>query len=537
MRALLAAIIVCVFGCPLMGQPSADWEKLLEGAWEIDYPKTSKLWESTPLKKYSRELPMIPIASPDLNFSDGKVSFQLGPRPIKYRFVSYDESKKRIVLVMIQRDCESQVQLKVNDENSIVLDMPTSILGPIQIVYSRVAPRKPEKTAGPLKSIVGTWKINEPLTRKMWTERVPAQALEAYQEHASSGLSKWDSIEISESDLSYADGTFEPWELLNGADGKFLLRSTVQSQLGFEVYPLDNGLIQLTDSRRRFVAIYSKGDLPVEYSGKFPRGQTAQSILNGFQPNQRRSSRKDIVAPIGRDGNVVIDEFSVERRQVTGAVVGADLTTGTLGLMLESEVKHPSVWGGFLVRIKSLNDIRDNRGHLLLTPKRREGIRYLSYLERPRSTKSGANGKRGPVIHLVLEAPSLGATEISEIKGELEMKYYEPRLIRFENVSAQLGKPLSNSMLADLDIRPDVERGAYPGFSLKASKEAQQRILRWYLVDSNGRMLQSTSEGHAEGKVTKGYPTLPAELNLVLEIAEIQEHRDLPFRFEKIQLK
>ena len=430
------------------------------------------------------------------------------------------------------------IQFAAKDIDTLVLDLPATILGPMQIVYSRAEALEKGLPDSPLAKLVGDWKLEEDLTSKMLEKTISPEAIKNYLSVAADEQSK--TLQITYSYILYSDQTFEPWVIKVHEDSKVLLQSTYRPQNNIEINKISDDLIQIADSRKRLFAVYSRGDdekVKAEVLPKFPENRVARSFLSIFAPRPARV-RKDLAPRIGIDGNVEILEIDVERRQNADAVVDADIINMSVDLFLSSEIKHLSVMGGYLIDLKKLDDIYDDRGKLLSPIRRRDSIRFLNSPTRPRTTLNRNDGRTGPSFSMQLDAPELGATEIKRIAGEVQLIAYEPRLIRFENVGQRQGKPLEHPLLEGMDVRPKIKNGRFPEFALEVNQKAKKMILDWYLVTAKGEKLRSSSIGEGGGEVTKGFRSpIPKDVTLVIETVLTKSSQTMPFEFNNIKLR
>ena len=539
MRTIVVVLLLCLISSvPAHAQEKIDWQKNIEGSWKINYPKTTALALQGLQKEHAENLAMIPIASPTIKFSGKTIAFELFKDPKTFQFKSFDPKSNRIELVVENEGRESTIHFQAKDINTLVLDLPATILGPMQIVYSRAEAIGKGLPDSPLANLVGDWKLEEELTRSMWEKMIPEKAIKNYSNFAAAELSK--TIQISYSQIFYSDQTFEPWEIKLHEGATTILQSTHRSQFNFEINEITENLIQIADSRRRMFAVYSRDTdekNKAEVINEFPKNRISQMFLATFSTQPPRM-RRDLAPRIGIDGNVEILGVKVERSQNADAVRGADIINMTIDLFLNSEVKHTSVMGGYLIDLIKLDDIYDNRGNLLSREDRRDSIQFLSGPTRPRSTYNRSNGRTGPSLPMRLDAPGLGATEIKQISGEVNLISYEPRLIRFENIGQQQNKPLKHPLLKGLDVRPKIENGQFSKFVLQVNQRDEEKILDWYLVTAKGEKLAPGSMGHGGGEISKGFSApIPNDVTLVMEVVLEQSNQTMPFNFKNIKLR
>ena len=81
---------------------------------------------------------------------------------------------------LVHADRKSNLQFQVLGPDTLALDVPASVIGPIEIVYQR-QPANPQGMAdNPLLRLEGDWKFNESLSKSMWEKQIPAASLEKY---------------------------------------------------------------------------------------------------------------------------------------------------------------------------------------------------------------------------------------------------------------------------------------------------------------------------------------------------------------------
>ena len=548
---LLLAFFSCLQANAQEPDEAIDWSKKIVGSWKINHPKTAELASHGPQKEYAQELSMIPLASPGVKFTSKTIAFETNSNPQNYEFKAYDPASNRIELSVKNEGRESTIHFNARDINTLILDLPASVLGPLQIVYSRTQPAGNVAPDSPLAELTGDWKLEKVLTRAMWKKMLSKERLKNYSSIGADELSK--TIQISFSHILYSDQTFEPWNLKVHEGSKFLLQSTDRPQFNIEIHKISADLIQIADGRKRLFAIYSRGNNEQEKARaltKFPENAVASSFLSGFsQPPASALKSPPSYAPpkkapaIGIDGDVEILEIDVRRRQNSGAVVNADIINMSIDLLLQSQFKYKSVMGGYLIDLTRLDDVFDNRGKLLSPKRRRDSIQFLNSPTGPRLTTQGGFGKMthgssGVSFPIKLDAPELGATELKRIAGEVKLVSYEPRLIRFENIGQQQNIPLKHPLLKGMVVRPKIRNGPHPEFAIKTNQKDQKRILNWYLVTAQGERLTSGSTGRSNSEITQGYSSpIPNDVTLVLEVVLEKSSQTMPFEFKDIKLR
>ena len=537
MRALLLVLLFAIF-FPLRANAEEiiDWKSNIEGAWEINYPKTTELALQGLQKKHAQELAMMPIASPSIKFTDKTVTFGYFKETKNYQFKSFDSKSGRIELLIENEGRESTLNFDAEDVNTLILDLPATVLGPLQIVYSKKKAIVEGLLDSPLANLIGDWQLEEDLTRSMWKELISEEFLETYSSFAANELLK--TIHISYQHILFSDQTFEPWEIKVVDGSKILFQSTHFAQSYLEVNKISDELIQIADSQNRLFAVYSRGGVEKEEAAvvtEYPENNVANSFMAWYSVSTKPATvKKKRVSNIGTDGDVEILEIDVDRRQNSGAVPEADLINMSIDLMLRSKFRPKFSKGGYLIDLKKLEDVRDNRGKLLSTERRRGSIEHLNHPTRSRTTHGGSAYS----FSMRFDAPELGATELERIAGEVELTGYEARLIRFKNVGQQQGKPLKNPLLEGMDVRPEIRNGQYPEFALKLNQKDGAKILNWYLVTAKGEKLRSGSQGRGGGEATQGFSSrIPDDVTLVIEAMLTTSKETMPFEFKNIKLR
>ena len=540
MRALVL-VMLFVLCLPLQAdaQEKIDWKKEIEGNWKLNQPKTKKLALEGIQRNHAENLGMVPIASPSIVFTGETIAFELCSQEQPYQLESYDPESKRIELSLETDGRKSTINFTAEDIDTLILDLPASVLGPIQIVYSRAVTKGKGQPDSAIAKLAGDWQLEEELTRSMWKDAMSAETLKEFSSVGNDELSK--TLQITPLHILYGDQTFEPWDIQVEEGSKIVSHSPYRPQMQIEINKISDDLIQIADSRKRLFAVYSRGkneQAKAEAVAEFPESRVAHGFLSSFKPQPPRVERRDLAAPIGIDGDVEILAIDVQRKQSAEAVKHADITNMSIDLFLKSELKHKSLFGGYLIDLKRLDEIRDNRDKLLSPKQRLDSIRYLQSPTRPSTSYNRSNGRSGPSLSIRLEAPEIGATEIKRIAGEAALIAYEPRLIRFENIGKLQNKPLKHPLLAGMNVRPKIKNGRFSKFVLELNERDEKKILYWYLVTPNGDLLKTTSSGHGGGEVSKGFRSpIPNDATLVIEMVLTKSSQTMPFEFNNIKLR
>lgn len=538
LRSVICFVIsVIAFNGPAIAQ-EVDWKKNVQGSWRINWPKTTALALEGVQRENASTLSMAPIASPSIQLTEKTIKFEICNASQSYRFESFDKKSGRITLLVENEGRQSNICFYAKNNDTLILDLPATVLGPLQVVYSRSGRKEALRPDSPLRSFVGEWKLEEALTRAMWKQSVSSEILKNYQSFAVGELCQ--TVRLSEFEILYSDQTFEPWEVKSHSGSKTVLASTYSPQIFIEINKISDNLIQIADSRKRQFAVYSKGEGKVDAETAIeplPENRVASSFLDSFQRRPKRS-RPNRAPKIGEDGDVEILAVDVDRRQSVDAVAGADIINMSIDLFFRSNASHLSTGGGYLVQLTRLDEIRDNQGTLLSTPRRRKSVSYLKGLARTNNQRYRDDGRSGTYVSIRLDAPKLSATRIQKVAGEAKLFTYEPRLIRFENVGALLNQQLEHPLLKGMDISPRIDNGLNFNFVLQLNERDAERILSWKLVTREGDELKPMSMGGAPGGISKGFlKPIPRDATLIIQTAMMRSAQTLPFEIKNIDLR
>src|SRR5712692_1599897 len=122
-----------------------------------------------------------------------------------------------------------------------------------------------------------------------------------------------------------------------------------------------------------------------------------------------QAPERNRIAPAS--GGVEIEEIKMTRWTALNAVKEADLTNMQLKLWFPATWNRREHAFPHLIHLHSLSSIEDDTGKLLSTEKRLKQIEYLRGEVRGNVWKA-SDGKEGPVICLLLEAPGRRADKI-----------------------------------------------------------------------------------------------------------------------------
>ena len=519
-----------------------DWHQEIVGTWKMDIAATEKIWNSTGLKDSVESLRMLPLAPAKLDFSLDKVGFEHVPNRFGFQLKEVDLNKKTFLLLeLFQADRLSTLQFQVLGPDTLVLDVPASVFGPIEIVYQRQAANPLGMADNPLLRLEGEWKFNESLSKSMWEKLVPAASLETYSLDTLQQIKKFASIRFDHTTVYYdGDQTAELVGVAASNNRTILLRTTLHEANGIEVNIISGDLIQVGDGRRRLLAIYERNkpqlstELPLRK--RFPTNNIAQSFLRGYLL-EKREPLDDRSEAIGIDGAIEVNELAIERRRAADAVVNADITNMHISLFIDVQSPNHHHNGGFLVRMNDLQAINDNTGKLLSTDARRKDIDMLRVPVLANEFHNKRDGRSGPSVSFRLDAPALGATEIEQLTGEIEVFKFTSRFIKFENLHGLVGSQLQHALLDGLDIRPGIKSGPDdPRVTLTGNDEVQNRILSWHVIKENGEVMTPSSHGGYEDKIAMGFSErIPQNVALWLEVVDMEPGRKFPFNFRGIK--
>lgn len=517
-----------------------DWQTNIVGSWQIDYEATAELWKGTFLEDSVDTLPMMPIFTPNLDFAASDVGFDGVPNRFQFLVKQFDSESKRLTLELEHDGRTWSMQFQVKNPDLLVLSVPATAIGPLELAYKRQSASPTLEKNNPLNAIAGEWRLDEALSKAVWKIQVPPQFLTKYSADTLRHIKKFETVRFDPFTIFYdGDQTAEPVELGISNEQTIKGRTGFYSQTAVEINVLSENMIQLSDSRRQLFAIYTRNKQRERSSNpfpdQFPVNAVANSFLQFYSP-EMQPPLDDMVAPIGIDGSVEIEGLTLERKRAAVAVVHADITNMSIDLFVDVQASFQHQSGGFLIRMNELRDIKDSTGLVLTTDNRRSRIEMLRVPVSAREFCNKRDGRSGPVVGFVLDAPALGATEIQQLAGELEVFEYSTRLIRFEDVRGRVGKKLEHPLLTGLELKVDVKDGRFPELELSGNDEVRNRIRNWHVVSDTGQLLQSSSEGRNGNGISKGFSQpIPKNIALWLEITDLDPGQKFPFDFRNIK--
>lgn len=512
--------------------------KDLVGGWEIDYPKTKKYWTSKTLKKHVGVLPMMQLAAPQLQFTKDKFTFGVAEGSYGYRVNSFDQETKILTVFVIEDERTSSIEFLVEDKDTLVANMPFSVMGPIQLAYSRKGKlAKVDAKDDPFTPYNGEWKLNVDLTKELWERWTDDITLKNYEVYGQNAIEDAMSITISRGEVEYSDKSFSAGEVVQASSNKISMRANSSYQPNLQLQRISESVILLADIERNLLAVYQRPERvkPDPAKWKAVRSSIGKQVLDRFKPSQKRRPRLDVVGPLGQSGALELAGLEIERRIVSTAVKHADITNLSLSFYLETPSRHYGHENRYLCRVLELNDIKDDKGKLLLTANRRKRIDALTSPARLREFQNRPNGSTGPMFEIVLEAPQLTAQKIPKIAGEMVLLEYQSKTIRFKDIGSLQGKPLSHSLLGKTKLRVAIENGQFPEVKLAIADADRHQVVRWHVSDADGIRLPSNSVGSGPGEETQGYrDRVPKNAILVMEIVDVFRTHSYPFEFKDI---
>lgn len=535
MRVLVSFMILCLGNSAAVAMQGFEPEKNLEGVWELDFTKTAKLWDTPELNEFGVDIRMVPVASPKLIFSQSDIKYDTTGVECEYEIKSFDDDTRILTVVTNHNDRKSTIQFEVPDDNTLILDMPASILGPVQVAYTRLAPREGTRKDSPLANVAGDWFIDEVATRKLWEKPALPECLANYQPFGEQAIQSAQKIKISDAEIEYSDQTFEPWRLLNADAGVIHMQGDRGS--AFEVRVHSEKILQLIDKERRLLAIYKRAQNQEVDIDKLSIGNTAGTLLERFRPIEPRRIRGvgDVIA---RSGSVEIDEISIERSRDSYSTGSGSRSSTELTFFVGLPERHYGCSAQRLIKLTRLDDVYDDQGALLLTEEHREEMRFLKRPVMSGLTMSRHHGETGPGFSIHLDAPSIGASRFKKISGEIELTRVSKKRIRFSQVDRSLNKDLTHPLLDGETFRAQVIPGEFPKFAIFCPRETMELIQDWYLVDASGQELDWVSTGSNAKSQTKGFDEpIPEDIDLIMVIYDREAQETYPFSFEDISIQ
>lgn len=509
----------------------------LEGRWTLDFGKTAEL-----LKKLDAfEGPPDPET----------ISF-LAPNPLKFTAEGSEvgEHSSTFETEFRQGDAPDQITVELSDgqrrfqlqlinveADSLQLLSPTTPLGPMVFAYKRIRPLVAPDPVNSLAKLGGTWSLDPELSQALWDTLEPADAVKNYLDVLRPQLSKMSTLRIEGSTFLFEPGrTAEPYRLARENGPTLNLLSSLDPQFRAEVSILSENLIQLADERRRLYAVFKRtGSDAIADPVVFLPNELASFV--GYYTFDVRPQLPDRVPPIGIDGRVEIERLDVHRVRAAEAVKHADITNMRVELFLDLKSFPPHMEGGHLIRLVELSDIRDDSGKLLLTDTRRKGIDMLHRPFKPQSFNTKRDGRQGPKVDFVIDAPAIGANSLVQLSGEFEVAPYATRLIVFRDLRSQIGMALSHPLLPDVTFRPRIDDGEFPYLEMNSNLQEDDRIDEWSLTVMSEDGFRINPMSHGGGVLRQGFAQpLPQKIDVWLEVLDVGPSERIKFRFENVVL-
>jgi hypothetical protein len=238
---------------------------------------------------------------------------------------------------------------------------------------------------------------------------------------------------------------------------------------------------------------------------------------------------------IATSGSVEIEKIRISRERISGQVSHADFTNMVVSLWLTSKEESPE---RTLLQITELDPIYDGTGKLLTTKQRLDALPFLKKDFRGLEQKLSA-GKNGPIIDLLLDAPSREATTIKSIKGKAVVSEVKEVHIDFKDLAAINKKVLEDRMLNDFRIEVEIE-------VIKGETELtlqvpanHERLMWWGLVTNSRRTVpiffeSRSADGDTLTKKYRGDQTTGTFLGIVM--AKPTKTQEMEFHFRNIEL-
>ena len=519
-------------------QEKFDADEYLAGTWKIDYPATRELWDTPALKEYADQLSMVPIAPTSLSFSASGISFvDTGlEKPMKVN--SYNSKKKRLSVAIKSLEEFRPLEITIVDDNQLIVDQSFSVLGPLRIAYSRskrVENGDDAKAKGPLARVAGLWHLDQEATEKMWKALIGEKVLKPFMSGTKLSHKDARTLNFTDSEVEFADGSFSDILLINSDEKQLLLFSG--GRPNFQIQILADDILQVASQQRRLFAIFKRTpETPFDFN-EFPKNETGDEITESFREIAKRPRPEGLNGVIARSNSVEIDELEVQRRQASYSAVGADLTNTRLQLYVALPQRNYGWDQGRLVKFNRLDDIVDDHGKQLLTPERRNNLRYLNQPTMSRMSMSRRNGTTGPGFEFTFDAPSLGATKIQKISGEIELTQVHEKTIRFSDLGLK-PRELGHALLDDLKLNVEVKAGQSPEVVLQGSPGIFERIGSWHIADEDGNRIRPIGHEMSVKKRGQGFDQpIPVPFSIVMQVLDVQTSESFPFEFRDIPLK
>lgn len=267
-------------------------------------------------------------------------------------------------------------------------------------------------------------------------------------------------------------------------------------------------------------------------------------LCQGLSAQDPRAQERTRIVPAS--GEVEFEQLRIIRWATLGGAPEADLTNMEIQLWFPSDWEQPDLNCPALVHIQELSPIEDDTGRLLTTEKRLSRIVELQGEVRSKTWKNW-DGKRGPVVELMLDAPARGANSIRMVKGKAEVTLTKPRALKFDDLKAINGQELSHpdfEELAAMKLRFSIEEDQ-GGLTAKltapidfSSPRNRGRLLVWDISTGNRRVAMTSEggsrakEGFTEEKSFRGKTI--ENLSLRLVVLEAVESKTFEFDFRNV---
>ena len=219
-------------------------------------------------------------------------------------------------------------------------------------------------------------------------------------------------------------------------------------------------------------------------------------LLHGLAPayGQVAVPTPETTPPIAVSGGAEINEIHIERGKASYSAPKADLTN------MQVELWLPLVWKTnakkYLVKFESLSRIEDVTGKLLSPKDRLEAIGYMRGEVIANKTIL-RGGKEGPAVSFVLEAPARQATTLKSVRGKAVVSRARIVRLRFDDLAALTGKPLSDARLGGMKVVPEVKlENGDTKVTLWVPRQ-HGRLFAWWIVVAGRPQHLAWETGHS----------------------------------------
>jgi hypothetical protein len=264
------------------------------------------------------------------------------------------------------------------------------------------------------------------------------------------------------------------------------------------------------------------------------RGDRFLGSCNAEPPALVPPERNKVIAI---SGDTVIESIQIVREKNSYAAKGADLSNLRLSLWFPHKWKDPTVHQ-YLVRLTSLEPVSDDTGRELSTKTRLARIDALEDEVIPNRFMS-VLGKEGPVLKLVLDAPSGRAEHIKAITGKAEVSPFVTKDIKVD-LSEKIPPFIDDPVLKNLKIRPSVVRSDGQTVITLRVPDSHSRLLEWEVGKKEKPLTFVSETGVASsagevGLVKTYVEPLTKGCYLRVSIAVPIETRVFEFKFKAIE--